>query len=261
MKRSQIITSTIIILLLLVLPVSLSSKVRGTVKGGLSYAVRPLYAGSNALRSVGLTLKNIRTLPAENNSLSNEVTQLLVENSRLKEVDYENSLLKSELKFEQTDPGRRIVAGRIIARSALSLQNIVTIDRGADAQIKVGQPVTLQGALVGKVVAVGPKTADVELVTSSSAITQAQLQNSRATGIVRGGIGGLVLDNIAQDTHVDPGENIITSGLGGSLPAGLLIGTVIDVVSQKNDIFQSVRIKSAINVERIDIVFVEVTGQ
>ena len=137
-------------------------------------------------------------------------------------------------------------------------QDIVSIDKGQSSGVKADQPVTSSGALIGKIIYAGNSTADVELITSSNAVTQVQLQNSRTSAILKGGIRGLMLEFIPLDIVIAPGEGVITSGLGGNLRPGLVIGTVDRVVSQKNEVFQRVSVKSAANISRADLVFIEI---
>lgn len=202
--------------------------------------------------------RDLRSLPAENDSLNSRISDLLAQNARLKELEHENTLLKDELKITSDQAERRLVAARIVARSPFSFLEVVTIDRGQADGVNVGQAATLHGNLVGKIVATAEHDARLQLITSSDAVIQARLQNSRANGIVRGGVQGLQLELIAQDVSVAEGENVITSGLGGALRPGILIGTVLSVSSKKSDIFQSVAVKPATDMNTVDIVFVEV---
>ncbi len=209
-------------------------------------------------RRIVRIFRDIRTLPAENDSLNNRLSDLLSENARLNEIDHENQLLKDELKISSDQIERHIVAARIVARSPFSFFEVVTVDRGSKDGLADGQAATLHGNLVGKVVATSERSAQLQLITSSDAIIQARLQNSRSNGIVRGGVQGLQLALIAQDVVISPGENVITSGLGGTLRPGILIGTVLSVSSKKSDVFQTVAVKPATDMNTVDIVFIEV---
>ncbi len=245
------------LVLLLLIPVGRAEHVRNQIRSIGAVVIEPLYTASASLRKVFISIRDLKDLPRQNEALSSTVTELLVENAELKEVQHENSLLRDELKFSENGAKQTFIAARIISRSAFSLQSMITINKGNDDGITTGQAVTLSGAYVGKIISSNNHMANVELITSPNAVTQGQLQNSRMTGIVRGGIRGLILENIPQDTSIAEGENVLTSGLGGTLRAGLLIGTIQGVISKKNDIFQSARIKSAANIDRADILFVE----
>jgi rod shape-determining protein MreC len=258
MNRRNIILIIILALFMLALPISWSGNIRSWIKQAVTPITGALYESSGSVRKVIITLKDLNRLPSENEDLANQVANLVAENTRLKNVDRENLQLKSELNYVTTIPNLKLVGAKIVARGSLSLAETVTIDHGSEAGIKVGQPVAVAGALVGKVLSVSAHTADVELATSSTAITQVQLQSSRANGVLRGGISGLVIDYISQDIQINPGEVVVTSGLGGNLRQGLVVGTIINVSSKKNDIYQSATVKPVININRVDLVFVEV---
>jgi len=257
MRRNRFLIFSIIAVLI-IFSLTLVGPVRGSVERLFGPVLAVFYSKSVAVRKTVQVVRSLDTLPRENEDLNNRIADLLAENARLKEIEHENILLRDELKISSENKNRRIVATRVIARSPISFLDTITIDRGATEHIATGQPVTLHGSLVGKVISAADHTAQVQLITSVDAITQAQLQNSRTNGIVKGGVRGLIMDFIPQDTSVSPGESIITSGLGGSLHPGILIGTVESVISKKNDIFQSISIKPAAPITLIDIVFVEV---
>ncbi|MFA6082598.1 MAG: rod shape-determining protein MreC [Patescibacteria group bacterium] len=254
--RSQIII-TIVLIVLLFLPTSWSNSVRSGIKTVITPIVEPIYQSSTYLRKISITLSGLSSLPGQNDQLSAEVSRLLVENARLQEVDHNNTVLRNELNINQTSGTRKLVEARITSRSTYVFQDKISIDVGSNNGIKVGFPVTSSGALVGRVTVVSGNQSEVELVTSSTAVTQAQLQQSRMTGIVRGGLTGLVLENIPQDTKINEGEVVQTSGLGGFLRPGLLIGTVSEVISKKNNVFQSALISPTVSISRLDTVFVE----
>jgi len=257
-RRRNVVIILVVGVALFCLPTSWSGQLRSWVKAVISPISSGLYHSSSAVRKYAITIRDLNKLPAENEDLSKQVASLLVENARLKTIDQENAQLKAELKYVSALPNLKQIGAKIIARSALSFEEQVIIDHGSDDGIKAGQPVSVEGALVGKVLSVGAHTADVELITSSTAITQVQLQSSKANGVLRGGISGLTIDYISQDAQVTSGEMVVTSGLGGDVRNGILVGTIVNVGSKKNDIYQTASVKPAININRIDVVFVEV---
>jgi rod shape-determining protein MreC len=85
----------------------------------------------------------------------------------------------------------------------------------------------------------------------------ALLQSSRVEGIVSGTIDGrLVLEFISIDTTVTAGDVVLTSGLGGVYPKGLLVGEVSDVQAADNDLFQSIYVQPAASLRGIEEVVV-----
>jgi rod shape-determining protein MreC len=84
--------------------------------------------------------------------------------------------------------------------------------------------------VIGQVVSVAPSTCQVRLLTDPQSGCAALIQSTRAEGIVRGSLDGLLyLENIGADVNIQVGDVVLTSGLGGSYTRGLIIGTVVRV--------------------------------
>ena len=117
--------------------------------------------------------------------------------------------------------------------------------------------VVYNGVLVGQVSVVYKTTSKVTLITSKDSMVQAMLQDSRANGLLKGGLSGLYLDNIVLDTQYKTGENVITSGLGGDIRQGILIGTAGKMQSYSSGIFESIEVNPLVDFSKLEIVFVE----
>ena len=123
----------------------------------------------------------------------------------------------------------------------------MTIDRGSDQGIGQGDVVIgAGGALVGRVVEVGPNYSNVTLLTDGSSTVIGQLVSNAATGKVVGDLAGaLNMTKIDSAVPVQIGDEVVTAGieLAGGIrspyPKGLLIGQVIDVRRDANDVVQT----------------------
>jgi rod shape-determining protein MreC len=123
--------------------------------------------------------------------------------------------------------------------------------------IKTGMAVLSQGMVIGTIADVQATTAKVMLVTDPEFSLTAKDQDTNATGIVRGRLGsGLVLDDIAQSDSVKAGDTVTTSGLGGVVPAGLLIGQLESVNTRANAVFQSGDVQTSLKVNSLRFAFV-----
>ena len=90
--------------------------------------------------------------------------------------------------------------------------------------------------VVGQVVSASTNTATVRLLTDPQSGAAAMVQSSRAEGILRGSLVGLLyLEDLDADAEVAAGDVVVTSGLGGSYARGLIIGTVVKVDSSQGD--------------------------
>lgn len=155
-----------------------------------------------------------------------ELTELVTkaEEYRLEAERLEGLLnLKSTYGFEG-------IGARVIGRSTDAWNQTVTIDAGTDDGVGAGLTVMGPSGVVGQVVSASSGSATVRLLTDPQSGAAAMVQSSRAEGVVRGSLNGLMyLENVGDDVSVNIGDVVLTSGLGGSYTKGLLIGTVVRV--------------------------------
>jgi rod shape-determining protein MreC len=119
------------------------------------------------------------------------------------------------------------------------------------------------GALAGRIVDVGPDFAHVVLISDTSSTVIGQLLGSAATGRVEGQLGGaLLMEDVDSTVEVPLGEEVFTAGieLGGGIrspyPKGLLIGRVVDLKRDPNDVVQTVYLEPAADLDRLEFVLV-----
>ena len=114
-----------------------------------------------------------------------------------------------------------------------------------------------EGLLVGRVTEIGLNTATILLLSDRQSVVNAIVQDTRASGIVRGRHGlELLMDSIPQNEEIVNGQSIVTSGLGGGFPSGLLIVEIKEVHESSNELFKEARLLPAVNFDRLEIVFV-----
>jgi len=210
----------------------------------------------SGIRNFVSSIKNIGSLKKQNEELINKISQLEVDRSKIGELQHENDLLKQELGFAQTNQDLSLLPATIIGREPVSFLDYVIIDKGERDGIAKGMGVIFGGALVGQVNEVYNNQSKVILVTSKDSIIQAMLQNSRSKGLLRGGISGLVLENIVQDVNFEKGEYVLTSGLDGQLKPGIIIGKTTNVESSTSDLFKNIDVEPIVDLSRLELVFV-----
>ncbi|MEI7819070.1 MAG: rod shape-determining protein MreC [bacterium] len=225
----------------------------------LEAAVSPIGRGLSGMsRSIGESLRTVTSLGGladDNRRLQQEVADKSVQISQLKETERENDLLRQQLNFDKTQ-GLPLVGAHVVAYSPDNVRHTLVIDRGSREGIATGQAVVSSGILVGKVDRVSDNTATVFLVSDPEFRIQAIGQSERARGIIRGQLGaGLRFEQIAQNETVAQGENVLTAG-SDKAPRGLLIGKVESVLKSDNEVFQSANVRSLLDFNRLEIVFV-----
>jgi rod shape-determining protein MreC len=237
------------------------------LQNGVAFAFRPFQiAISDAARdvvSIGTALADIDQLRRDNDALRLENERLKLENRSAVEARRENDLLTGLLQLRQgIDFQTR--AATVIAREATDARRVIVIDRGSDDGIAVGHVVIAAGgALVGRVIDVGPTFARVLLISDTTSTVIGQLVTSAATGKVVGQPGGaLVMQDVDSTVSVPIGQEVFTAGieLGGGLrspfPKGLLIGQVVDVARDPNEVVQTLYLQPAAPLDRLEFVLV-----
>jgi rod shape-determining protein MreC len=134
------------------------------------------------------------------------------------------------------------VTASIVSRSIGSEASTFVIDRGTDDGISVGLPaISGDGILIGKVVAASQGSATVRVISDRDSATAVTLLNGTRTIGVANGISGALLSlrYIPQDELIETNDIVVTSGLETSVPSGLIVGIVNEVVTDPTAPFQS----------------------
>jgi rod shape-determining protein MreC len=251
---------------LLLLAISSNPFVRD-LQHGVAFAFKPIQeavdGAARSVKSIGDTISEIDQLRQENAALKADNQQLQAEARGAAEIQRENELLTGLLQL-RNGLAYHTQAVTVIARESSEARRAIVIDRGTDDGIEVGQIViTSGGALAGRVTEVGPNFAHVVLISDSSSTVIGQLLSTAATGKVIGQLGGaLVMQNVDSAAKVTIGEEVFTAGieLGGGIrspyPKGLLIGAVVDVTRDPNEVVQTVFLEPAAPLDTLEYLLV-----
>ncbi len=214
--------------------------------------------GNGISNQVG-TLASLGSLGEKNKQLESEVADLRRQLTAMREVTRENELLRGQLGFNSRQ-ALQLEPARVAGYAPDNVREFLTIDAGKNSGVEVGMAVVSNGALVGTIDKVYDFSSRVFLVSDVDFRIRALGQDNRANGIVSGQIGsGYSMDKIIQGETIKKGESVITAG-SGVVPKGLLIGTVESVETSDNAVFQLANIRPAINLSKLELVFV-VKGQ
>jgi len=265
--RRRIVAYVVLLTVSLLLVAISSNPLVRDLQNGVAFAFRPVQAAVDGVArdvsSIFATIAEIDRLRLENEALRSENDHLRAENAVARELQRQNDelvallQLRSGLEF-QTEP----VA--VIGRESQEARQLVIVDHGSDDGIEAGDVVVAAGgALVGRVAEVGPNFARVVLISDSTSTVVGQLLTSTATGKVVGQLGGaLIMQDVDSLAEVVVGEEVFTAGieLGGGIrspyPKGLLIGRVVDVDRDPNEVVQTVFLEPAAALDRLEYLLV-----
>lgn len=204
---------------------------------------------------VGSFVSSVGRLKRENEALLNENTALKAKNAALADRERENDALRAEAGLLPRDR-YDFKAAEVIGRDIASSGSAILLNAGDVAGVRKGMAVVVgAGVLVGRVVETTPFSSRAIFISDSGSAVNAVSGVSEARGVVRGEFGlGLVLDMVLQSDIVKTGDTVISSGLGGDMPRGLLIGTVTTVESSPDGLFQRATLASPVRFDRIRFV-------
>ena len=201
--------------------------------------------------------QDVEELRVRNIELENEVSRLQSQIIVLQEQLEESRGLEELLGYARTRPEYQYSAAAVIGRDPSPFLHYIIIDHGSDEGIRRGMPVITQSGLVGRIDAVTAGAARVQLITDPAAIVNVKLQTQEVDAQILGSITGeITLNMVPQDISLEPGEVILTSGLGGNYPSDILIGQVITVRKFENELFQTATIQPIVDYSQLQAVLV-----
>jgi rod shape-determining protein MreC len=261
--RRRGITFAVLIAITLLLMAFSGNPYLQDVQRGLLFALRPFQGAiasvGDGVSNVAAAISEIDQLRIENGALKSDNERLANENARLQATKKENDDLTALLQL-QGGFDHKTVAVRVIGRELLETRRAVTIDKGTDDGLALGNAVVVQGgALAGRITDIGPNFAKVTLISDASSTVVGQLVAARATGEIVGQTGGvLVMKNIDSAVPIGMDEEVFTAGieLNGGIrspyPKGLVVGSVVDVARDANDVVQTAFLAPAANLDSFE---------
>ncbi|MDH3998950.1 MAG: rod shape-determining protein MreC [Desulfuromonadales bacterium] len=191
----------------------------------------------------------------DNRHLLEENRTLKAELAHNDEIRLENRRLRLLLDFKEAQTFESLPA-RVIAEDASSWFRTVTIDKGMAQGVAEGMSVVVAEGVVGRVIRSSERYSRVLLITDASSAVASLLQKNRARGVCRGQGEQLVLDFVLRLEQVAVGDRVVTSGMGGVFPKGLVVGTVDSVERRGFGLFQEVTVTAAVDFSHLEEVLV-----
>ena len=256
------------LLLLVVAFLGLSLKFPGvgeSIRNGFHAVLSPI---ERVVSSIGGSVSNGLSSTVHLFSLKEENTALKKENDRLnnqllqsQELQEENRRLSELLGYKNLHTDWNFYPVRIIGREG-SFQNFFLIlSQGSEVGIQKDMPVVDGRGLVGIVRESWSGGARVQMITDSSYAVGAMVQRSgsRTSGVVEGNNDHPAtprLINLSSDADVQIGDDIVTSGLGGLYPKGILIGQVASIHKDEGGLLKAAWIEPSARINRMEEVLV-----
>ncbi len=252
-----ILVSTICLTLILVNPKNFFNPVRELFLFTAYPFQKTFYIAGQMMNNFSSVIFSIGDYKKENEKLIRENNELLAKLANLEDQKRENDELRRQLELLPRDK-YELESSLIIGQDQRGSGSWVIIDKGESDGLKEGMPVIVyDGILVGKVSEVYEKSSKVLLLSDSASSINVSDIGTSARGILTGEYGlGLILGMVEQTDMIKVGDDIITSGLGGLMPRGLLVGNIEQISNTSDKLFQQAVVRPKIKYSDLNVVFV-----
>lgn len=191
--------------------------------------------------------KELKTLKEEN-------IGLIAQTAKQQELKRENQALRDQ--FQTTNPSpKKLLPADIVGMTS----DRIVIDKGQVDGLKTGNIVIFKDNLIGKIAKVSAHLSVADFITRDNTSTTAYALKTQAQGVLKGG-NSLILDNVVLSDKLENGDLVVTKGdidsQGRGFPPNLVVGKIVSVNKKASSLFQNAEVKSLIDFEKLEMVFV-----
>jgi rod shape-determining protein MreC len=199
-------------------------------------------------------------LVKQNEFLRRENQQFHLQAVQVEEMARENARLRQLFGWQQQTQWKLKLAN-VVLRDPANWWRTIQIDLGSRDGVRENLPVLTTDGLVGRIYSVSLTRSQVALVGDPSCRVAALVENeTRDTGVI--GAGGpldsslIEMSFLSRNANLKPGQNVVTSGLGGIFPKGITIGKIVDTCAAEYGLSTEARVKLAANLSALEEVWV-----
>lgn len=225
------------------------------LRGFAAVVIEPLYRiaalPADAARAARLALSDRQALTEENARLKQALLLAQARLNRFGALSEQNQRLQ-ELLDVQHSLGMGVKLARLVDVDLDPFRHRVLLDAGASDGIGVGQAVLDAHGIMGQVIEVMPHTAKAMLVTDPKHAIPVRIERTglRTIALGTGAIDRLELPNIPVSADIAPGDKLVTSGLGGTFPAGFPVGSIVSIANDETGMFAAAVVQPAALLDR-----------
>jgi rod shape-determining protein MreC len=219
------------------------------VIGPFQTAISKVSNYSGSIRQKYVDLLSVRE---ENEQLRQELLQYRTANIEYREALATNVRLQKLLELKESLPPPTLTA-EIVGKDPSLWFRTLTINRGSSDGVQKGMPVVTVEGVVGQILTSSPNYSKVLLATDPNSAVDVITQKTRVHGIVKGlGRDAFGLNYVLKSAVVEKGDFVLTSGLGGVFPKGLMVGSVLEITNSRRGMFQKIEIEPAVDFSQLE---------
>lgn len=232
----------------LTLPHKLIFDVLGTAQSGVTGVIN--YGGE-----IWASYVDLIEVKKDNRRLREEIRKAQTISVNYREAIATNVRLQKLLDFKETLAPPTITA-RIIGRDPSQWFKTFSIDRSSSDGVVKGMPVVTVEGVVGQTLDGGNRRSKVLQAIDPNSAIEVLVQNSRTQGIIKGTGTGYRLLYIPKNNEVNPGDLLVSSGLGGVFPKGIPVAVVSSVISNRRGMFLDITAEPVVDFGKLENVIV-----
>ncbi|HYM62201.1 MAG TPA: rod shape-determining protein MreC [Thermoanaerobaculia bacterium] len=197
---------------------------------------------------------DMRRAVNENVQLHRQVASLTTDNLKLRQSEGDLRRLRTLLGYSEQFSMPTTMAVPIMIDTSGRFKSIL-IDRGSSSDVQVNDAVVNASGLVGRVVLTTKDLAKVQLLTDGDCSVGTIVERTRRQGVVRGDGTGAQMFDVPAREDIQPGDTVMTGGIDGIYPKGILVGTVVRAEEGKG-LFKMIWIRPAVDTSNLEEVIV-----
>ncbi|MDD5645091.1 MAG: rod shape-determining protein MreC [bacterium] len=198
----------------------------------------------------------VKSILSENKRLKEENDLLKISLLESREAALENTQLRKLLDFKRKVTFHTIPA-EVVGRDISNWNKTILVNKGAKDGVRGNMAVVSGAGLVGNIIEVYEDASRVLLINDAKSKCSAIIQETRDMGIVSGdGAGGLKMSYISRNSEANKDNIVVTSGMGGIYQKGLLIGSIVSVYTEEDELNKFAKVRPEVDFNKIENVLV-----
>ena len=196
-------------------------------------------SGAGKLEEMRAALQDYEALKVENEALKARIADMEEEVRQSQGANAENDRLRQLLELKRSHTDYVLLDASIISWGSSNWSSTFDLDKGSFSGVEVGDCViTENGFVVGVVTETGLYSCSVRTLIDPRAAMGATVHSTGLTAVAEGDFslmagGQLKLTYVFENSVLELGDTVLTSGAGGVYPAGLVIGKISAVASEE----------------------------
>lgn len=217
-----------------------------------------------SLKNITNDITSFYKMKQENDYYRSQLDMLALYKAELEEAYRQIAQLKEVAGIKTAANEYQLTGAKVIYRSFDTFNHALVINLGSDDGVKVNQAVISTKGLIGKVTEVYKNSSIVRLLTTQDVQNKVSVKIQLSPSATAEAVlerydpnrGAYILQLLDTNSAVLKDMTVITSGLGGVFPAGLLVGTVSEVEQLVNAIGMKIYVTPSAEFRSFDYVFI-----